>query len=64
MVERERKALAAADAEGSASSDGVAKVERVYEAPVKRPRDTVPTNFRTETFLDAIVSDKRGELDG
>ncbi len=25
---------------------------------VKRPRDTVPTNFRTETFLDAIVSDK------
>lgn len=51
-----RKALAADEAEGSSRTDGRVRAERVYEVPVKRPNETVPTNLRTDTFLDAMVS--------
>lgn len=39
--------------------DGMFRGDMKFEIlTVKRPRDTVPTNFRTETFLEAIVSKK------
>jgi len=45
-------------ADGNVMRVGIARVLRVYERPVRRPREIDPTNLRVMTELETIFSTK------